>query len=267
MLSPVRRCLVLSVWLYTQSWGLLGANTITHAKELTLPKSQTVLNTDIDGDGKSDRVVASYYTQPVLTRKFPSLNTCQTLPGIFVRYTLTSSKTKQSRVIFEYSYGTSLVRYWVHELKVAGDLDRNDLQDLIFYAGDDTSDESVVLFQQQAGFKAVYLGIYDIPGFKFAANNDLVSSVDSKNILSYWQPQALAWKGNGSGWITGDCAIVRQQPRVGATAMLALFKNDIVEIVEDRLNVGWVSVKTYDGKTGWIDRKYISRTTVARWFR
>jgi hypothetical protein len=266
MLLPVRKYFV-GLLLCAQSWGVLGANTIAQAKELTIPKSTTVLNTDIDGDGKSDRVVASYYTQPVLTRKFPSIDTCQTLPGIFVRYTLTSSKTKQSRVIFEYSYGTSFVQYWVHELKVAGDLDRDGRQDLIFHAGDDTSDESVVLFQQPAGFKAVYLGIYGTPGFKFAVNNDLVSTVGGDRILSYWQPQALAWKGNGSGWITGDCVMVRQQPQVGAPAILALFKNDMVDIVDDRSNARWVSVKTEEGKTGWLDRKYISRTTVARWFR
>jgi hypothetical protein len=260
-----RMSLGLLILLLSQIGVSIDSQTPAEAKELKIPKSKTVLNTDIDGDGKSDRVIASYYTQPVLTYNFSAINTCQTLPGIFIRYTLESSKTRSSRVIFEYRYGTVLAQYWVRELRVDRDIDRNGLIDLVFYTGDDTSDEKVVLFQQQQGFKAVYLGSQDLPNVKVAQNNQL-TDWRGASIFGYWQPQTLTWRGNKIAWVKGDCVMLRKTPQASSTAIMSIFSNQIVTILDDKSQANWFEVDV-EGRKGWIDRRYVSKTTNSRWFR
>ncbi len=123
------------------AWAITKTN-------LSLPKSETVINEDIDNNGKSDRIVASYFMRSVLVPKYGS-NTCQTLSGKFVRYTLYADGAKTGKVILEQSYGNSLASYWVHRLILDKDLDGDGRKELLFYMGDDTSQESMYLLSSQ----------------------------------------------------------------------------------------------------------------------
>ena len=70
-------------------------------------------------------------------------------------------KTGRGRVVrsfFKYRYGTDDVDYWVWAL-VPCKAHRGGRTDLVFYAGDDTSDETIGLLNQKAGFRVHSRGV------------------------------------------------------------------------------------------------------------
>jgi hypothetical protein len=49
---------------------------------------------------------------------------------------------------FRYQYGDGESDYWVYALISAGDINHDGKTDLVFYSGDDTSDETITLLNR-----------------------------------------------------------------------------------------------------------------------
>jgi hypothetical protein len=212
--------------------ALASANT-----NLSLPKSETVINEDINNNGKPDRIVASYFIRPVLEPKYDS-NTCQTLSGKFVRYTLYADGAKTGKVILEQAYGTSLASYWVHKLTLDKDLDGDGQKELLFYMGDDTSQESIYLFVKPDGIKTVYLGVTDLPGASLNENFD----------LQFFRRKAFAqWNRTEQLWKSQDKRMVS--------------KHEVLTVFQSPTNNGWIGVEFPYRKKGWIKAKNTSFTS------
>ena len=101
---------------------------------------------DIDGDGKPDTITPRLVVTHFRDRK-SKLHQAEWL--------VLDLKTSRGRVVrsfFKYHYGNDRIDYWVWWLapcKVNKDGRRN----LVFYAGDDTSDETVVISNQGSRFR------------------------------------------------------------------------------------------------------------------
>ena len=66
----------------------------------------------------------------------------------WIAFDLITSKGRKIRSFFKYKYGTAEVDLWVYALTSAGDFNKDGKTDLIFYAGDDTGDETIWLANQ-----------------------------------------------------------------------------------------------------------------------
>jgi hypothetical protein len=233
---------------------------------LELPKSETVINEDIDNNGKPDRIIASYFIRPVLVPKYGS-NACQTLSGKFVRYTLYSDGQKSGKVILEQSYGTSLASYWIHKLTLDKDLDGDGRKELLFYMGDDTSQESIYLFVKPDGIKTVYLGVTDLPGASLNENFDL--QFFRGEVIAQWNRVEQLWKSQNKryAWTLGDCVEIRERPDARSNIVSMMSKHEVLTVSQSQTDNGWIGVEFPYGKKGWIKKNNISFTSPARMIR
>ncbi len=103
---------------------------------------------DIDGDGKPDtitpRLVVTHYRD-----KKSKLHQSE-----WIVFDLKTSRGRIARSFFKYHYGTDKVDYWVWAL-VPCKANKDGRRDLVFYSGDDTSDETIVISNQQNGFRVI----------------------------------------------------------------------------------------------------------------
>ena len=101
---------------------------------------------DVDGDGRRDIIQPRTYqviSKPRVKGKPLRKRDIQN----WITFDLTTSKGRKIKSFFKYKYGTAEQggSYWVYRLKSAGDINKDGKTDLIFYTGDDTSDETVWL--------------------------------------------------------------------------------------------------------------------------
>lgn len=227
---------------------------------LELPKSETVINEDIDNNGKTDRIVASYFIRPVLVPNYNS-NTCQTVSGKFVRYTLYADGDKTGKVILEQSYGTSLASYWIHKLIVDKDIDGDGRKELLFYMGDDTSQESMYLFVKPNGIRTVYLGVTDLPGASLNENFDL--QFFRGKVFAQWNRVEQLWNSQNKRyvWTLGDCVEIRERPDAQSNIVSMMSKHEVLTVFQPQTDNGWIGVEFPYGKKGWIKTKNISFTS------
>ena len=102
---------------------------------------------DVDGDGKSDRI------QPRTYQTYKRQRGKRLYPRDirnWITFDLYGSRSGLVKAFFTYNYGTAENggSYWVYALIPAGDIDKDGKRDLIFYAGDDTTDETVTLLNR-----------------------------------------------------------------------------------------------------------------------
>ena len=101
---------------------------------------------DIDGDGKPDtitpRLVVTHYHD-----KKSKLHQAESIV-----FDLKTSRGRVVRTFFKYKYGTDKINYWVWAL-VPCKVKRDRRRDLVFYSGDDTSDETIVILNQGSRFR------------------------------------------------------------------------------------------------------------------
>jgi hypothetical protein len=254
----IRRSLGFGLAVGCTSIGLFAA--LVNAKpNLDLPKSEIVINQDIDNNGKPDLIIASYFIRPIFVPKYDSSNSCHPIPGKFVRYTLYKDSVKTGEVILEQVYGTNLSSYWVHKLEVSGDIDRDGRKELMFYMGDDTSQESIYLFLKPDGVKQVNLGDTDLPGM--TVNKDLDLQVFRGVVVATWDRTAAIWesKTKSHGWVLGDCVAIRAQPNMESKIVSMTSKNEILSVVQT--SDSWVEVQFRYDRKGWISAKNFSFTS------
>ncbi len=256
----ITRAIVISI-----SIGCLLTPAVRANVDLKLPKSKTVIQSDIDGNGIPDRVVATYFTRPVSVLDNDRLLSCKTVPGKFVRYTMYANGQKNGKVIFEENFGSTRASYWVHRLEIGKDLNRDGRQDLVYYMGDDTSDETTYLLQKQAGFKAVSAGASSLPSYSIDSQGSIVSF--GKVGLAKWDRVAEVWTSDKSGWVTGNCIAIRAQPDDKSQTIGLGFDRNLMTISQLQPVGDWIAIKTDGGGNGWINKKYFSFSAPVRWFQ
>jgi hypothetical protein len=244
--------------------GCLFCPSLRANEDLKLPNPETVITADINGNGTADRIVSSYFIRPVLVVADNRGNTCKTVPGKFVRYTMYADGRKNGKVIFEENYGSTRASYWVHRLEIGKDLDGDGRKDLVFYMGDDTSDDTTYLLQKPEGFKAVSAGGAGLPSYTIAANRSLVSF--NKVVLAKWNRSTEVWTSNNNGWVKGDCVAIRAQPDPKSKIVTLRFDRNLMTVMNLQPVGDWIAVDE-DGNSGWINKKYFSFSSPVRWFK
>ncbi len=105
---------------------------------------------DLDGDKIKDTIQPRIYTVISKPAKKRSLTPFDSKN--WIAFDLTTSKGLKIKSFFKYRYGTGEADYWVYVLKSAGDLNIDGKTDLVFYVGDDTSDETIWLTNKSKRF-------------------------------------------------------------------------------------------------------------------
>lgn len=244
--------------------GCLFSPALRANEDLKLPNPQTVLKADLNGNGTPDRIVASYFNRPVLVVDDFKANTCKTVPGKFVRYTMYADGQKNGKVIFEENYGSTRASYWVHRLEIGKDIDNDGRKDLVFYMGDDTSDDTTYLLQKPEGFKAVSAGGAGLPSYTIAENRSLVSF--NKVMLAKWNRATEVWTSDKNGWVKGNCVAIRAQPDPNSKIVSLGFDRNLLAVMNLQPVGDWIAVDD-DGRSGWINKKYFSFSSPVRWFK
>jgi hypothetical protein len=109
---------------------------------------------DVDGDGKPDTITPRIYA----TRKRGKRR-----ENHWITFDLNPTRGLAQRSFFRYKYGTDEADYWVYAL-VPCDVNKDGELDLVFYSGDDTSDETVVLLNRG--------GVFRVHSRSFSEGND-----------------------------------------------------------------------------------------------
>ena len=245
--------------------GYLFIHPLRAHADLKLSNPKTVITADINGNGIPDRVIATYFTRPVLVIDNYRAKTCKTVSGKFVRYTMYADRQNNGKVIFEQDYGSTIADYWVHQLAVGVDLNRDKRKDLIFHMGDDTSEETIHLLQQSQGFKAISRGGSDLPGNTIDSQRSLINF--QKKVLAKWDTETEVWIGNSVGWVIGDCVAIRAQPDIQSKIIALGFDRNLLKADRSQSVGDWIAIDTDEGIRGWISKKHFSFSTPVRWFK
>lgn len=102
---------------------------------------------DVDGDGKADTITPRTYKVKG-TRKYSK----KVHEIHWITFDLRTSKGTVIKSFFKYEYGTNLADYWGYSVTPCK-INKGTKFDLLFYTGDDTSDETVVLKNRGTAFK------------------------------------------------------------------------------------------------------------------
>lgn len=106
---------------------------------------------DVDGDGRPDAIRSRVYK--ARAGRGSSVRAGRKVSEVDrIAFDLTTSRGRALKSFFRYDYGEDGVRYWVWAI-VPCDFNRDGRVDLVFYSGDDTSDETVILRNTGRAFK------------------------------------------------------------------------------------------------------------------
>lgn len=130
--------------------AVAGAQTVTDDDRRAFDDLDP-LYIDVDGDGKIDKIQPRTYQ--TYNRK-PGKRLLWREIRNWITFDLDATTGLRIKSLFTYNYGTAENggSYWVYALIPAGDVDKDGKTDLMFYSGDDTSDESVVLLNRGKRF-------------------------------------------------------------------------------------------------------------------
>jgi hypothetical protein len=103
---------------------------------------------DLDGDGRPDVITPRLVVNHYRDRK------SKVHQEEWIFFDLKTSRGRVVRSFFKYRYGTDEVDYWVWALAPCQP-EKKGRTDLVFYAGDDTSDETVVISNARGSFRVL----------------------------------------------------------------------------------------------------------------
>ena len=105
---------------------------------------------DVDNDGKPDKVLPRVLKlKPTRERHGPKR--IREKESHWIVFDLTTGKGQKQRSFFRYNYGSDWADYWVYAL-VPCDVNGDRKMDLLFYSGDDESDETIILLNKNGRF-------------------------------------------------------------------------------------------------------------------
>lgn len=233
-----------------------------------------VFTADLNGNGKPDRIVEVKYKKPVKQFSRTDETRCETRVGHFAKYVLYLDNQKRGKVIFEYMYGSPEADYWQYGIDKAIDLNRDGVKDLIFYAGDDTSQEHVFLIQKTGYFKAVYAGVFESDLYpELNKTNDVIIQPDNSApvIVAKWNPRREVFEGRKINWVTKDCLGLYAESSNKSKLLRVLAKDSNYDLsgAKNSRRGGWQKIKidaTIGGLEGWVESRYLSDTSPTRRF-
>ena len=125
----------------------IKAQTITDADRKGFDELSQI-KIDVDGDGKLDTIQPRTYQTKKRVPKWKYLRKRDIKN--WITFDLITAKGSKTNSFFKYNYGTAEQggSYWVYALVPAGDINRDKRTDLLFYSGDDTSDETITLISK-----------------------------------------------------------------------------------------------------------------------
>lgn len=105
---------------------------------------------DVDGDGQPDTISPRLYT--VKARGNQTGANLKAHEEHWISFDLQPSKGAVLKSFFKYRYGTEKADYWVYAL-IPCRMNKQGSTGLLFYAGDDTSAEAIILINQGNSFR------------------------------------------------------------------------------------------------------------------
>lgn len=221
------------------------------------------IHLDIDGDGKMDTIQPRTSMRKGWVTNGMAKRRRGTEHWIAFDLILASSPTRQT--FFEYRYGDEWADYWVWAMIPAGDMDGNGQIDLVFYSGDDTSDETVILLRNGSTFRRCGTGII-LGDYRLDSNYNVTTeeSYDVRaktnipaRIVARWNGTKGWFEGTDLYWIHRAQLALRKEPRKSAKLIQWLSREAAVisltlqgkPVMQD----GWIKVETSAG-TGWVQR-------------
>lgn len=109
------------------------------------------ITADVDGDGKPDIITPRTYSVRV-GRKVTGNTRAKVQEAHWITFDLKTSRGRVLKSFFKYQYGTDEADYWVYAV-VPCDVNKDGRVDLVFYSGDDTSAETVILLNKDGRFR------------------------------------------------------------------------------------------------------------------
>lgn len=139
----------LVTWFISYSPGV-RAQSVTDDNKRSFDDLRPILM-DIDGDEKPDRIQPRTYQT---YKRHKGKKFLRRHIRNWITFDLVTTRGRKIQSFFTYYYGTAEQggSYWVYALMPAGDINGDGLNDLIFYSGDDTSDETVTLINRRNRF-------------------------------------------------------------------------------------------------------------------
>ena len=117
----------------------------------------TPLLFDVDGDGKPDRIVPRTYVGPPgktihrgIVDEAGGVRDIPEKESHWIAFNVERAN-KPSKTFFRFKYGSDLADYWIYAI-VPCRANKDRRPDLIFYAGDDTSSDTVIFVNTGTGF-------------------------------------------------------------------------------------------------------------------
>ena len=106
---------------------------------------------DVDGDGRPDTITPRTYTLKA-NRKDARKLTPNAREIHWIAFNMKTSRGRLLKSFFRYDYGTDEADYWVYAF-VPCSINGDGRPDLLFYSGDDTSVEEIILVNNGGTFK------------------------------------------------------------------------------------------------------------------
>jgi len=181
----------------------------------------------------------------------------------WISFDLIKAHPHSRQLLFEYRFGDERADYWIWALIPAGDLDGNGQLDLVFYSGDDTTDETVILLQKGSSFRKCGTGNILSPyGFDSSYNITTRKGYDTKTnseipvrIVGHWNGAHGWYEGTDIYWVHRARVALRSEPRDSAKIIAWLGRDDgVINLLQNGIPVRerpWIKVETTAG-TGWV---------------
>jgi hypothetical protein len=214
------------------------------------------ISVDLDKDGKNETIQPRTYSKP---------RDRQDYADVWIAFDLRRATGKTQKDIFRYLYGNEHSHSWIWALKPAGDVNRDGTLDLVFYTGDDTTDEMVFLLQKGSRFEARSSGSilcdcfigrdYNVTA---TGSYDLETKTQAPDrTVARWNPQRERYEGTELHWVSAPKVEIRTEPRSAAPSVFTLGKDDAVLVVFEQgrpVREGtWLKVESEYG-SGWVER-------------
>lgn len=133
---------ILTICLFLFTASVVKAQTISDDVKRSFEELNPI-KIDVDRDGRPDTIQPRVYV--VVTRCAKGKHLRQRDIQHWIAFDLITARGRRTPSFFKYQYGTGEADYWVYALISGGDINSDGRTDLVFYSGDDTSDETITL--------------------------------------------------------------------------------------------------------------------------
>ncbi len=218
---------------------------------------------DLDRKVGLEKVFKSQIERPITPDKICPIRirSEQVKRDVFVQFHIEPGDGGKRSLLFEQNIGTNLATYWVSEIREVRHINNDGISDLVYYAGDDTSDETVLLLRREGSIKAIYAGVKGLQRLK--PSNHIGEITLGNNKSTRWDRDREVFQGDGLAWTTDNCIPLRKTPDNKGEIIFSIYENNIVELLEKKGD--WQKI-SMDGTIGWVESRYLSNTSPTKVF-